>query len=86
MNGTAPEGPAIEKAYNDGDGLFVARHILVMADSKTLKPDQIEAKRKEADGIRKQLTPANFVAMVKKYSGDPGSKQETANERLVFVF
>ena len=70
------EGPAIEKAYNDGDGLFVARHILVMADSKTLKPDQIEAKRKEADGIRKQLTPANFVAMVKKYSGDPGSKDK----------
>lgn len=70
------DAAAVEKAYNDGDGMFVARHILVMADQKALKPEQLEAKRKEAEGIRKQLTPANFVAMVKKYSGDPGSKDK----------
>ncbi|MEA3247517.1 MAG: peptidylprolyl isomerase [Gemmatimonadota bacterium] len=64
-----------EEAYNRGD-LLVARHILISADKNTLKPAQIDSARKVADNVRKQVTPANFVAMVKRYSGDPGSKDK----------
>ena len=63
----------LKKAYDDGEMLAV-RHILVMADKKTLKPNQLDSARRAAENIRKQTTPANFVVMVKKYSGDPGSK------------
>jgi hypothetical protein len=54
--------------------VLAARHILVTADKATLKPNQLDSARRVADGIRKQLTPANFAAMAKRYSSDPGSK------------
>ena len=62
-----------EKHFNDGDALLVARHILIAGDRKTLKPAQVDSVRRFAEGVLKQTTPANFQAMVKKYSKDPGS-------------
>ena len=62
-----------EKAYADGE-LLAARHILILGDKNALKPAQIDSVRRVADNIRRQVTAANFVAMVKRYSGDPGSK------------
>ena len=64
---------SFEKHYNDGD-LLVARHILIMGDRDKLKPAQIDSVRRVATGVLKQTTPANFAAMVAKYSGDAGSK------------
>ncbi|HVZ49249.1 MAG TPA: peptidylprolyl isomerase [Gemmatimonadaceae bacterium] len=68
----------LEKAYAAGN-VLVARHILIAADKNSLKPNQIDSARKVADNVRKQVNAGNFVAMVKKYSGDPGSK-ETGGE------
>jgi hypothetical protein len=70
---TAPDAAALEKAYNNGE-LLAARHILISADKNVLKPNQIDSARKVAENVRKQATPANFVSLVQKYSGDPGSK------------
>ncbi len=72
-NVAAPDGATLEKAYADGE-LLAARHILFMADKNALKPEQIDSVKRVADNVRRQTTPANFVAMVKRYSGDPGSK------------
>ena len=68
----ATDGPALEKAYADGE-LLAVRHILILADKNNLKPNQVDSARRVAENVRRQVTPANFVAMVKRYSGDPGS-------------
>lgn len=74
MSAGATAGPAeYEKAYADGE-LLVARHILFLADKNQLKQTQIDSVRRVADNVRRQTTPENFVAMVQRYSGDPGSK------------
>ncbi|MDA1082009.1 MAG: peptidylprolyl isomerase [Gemmatimonadetes bacterium] len=70
---TLPTGAALEKAYDDGE-LLAARHILFLADKNNLRQEQIDSVRRVAERIRRQLTPANFVANVARYSGDPGSK------------
>jgi hypothetical protein len=62
-----------EKHYNDGD-MLAARHILISARKGTAKPAEMDAARKQAESIAKQATPANFAALAKKYSSDPGSK------------
>jgi len=49
------------------------RHILVSAKDKNGQVDLAKSKA-EADRIRKQVTNANFGALAKKYSADPGSK------------
>lgn len=64
---------SFEKHYNDGD-MLAARHILISARKGTAKPEEIEAARKKAESIAKQATPANFAALAKKYSADPGTK------------
>jgi hypothetical protein len=69
----APSAADLEKAYAAGE-LLVVRHILLMADKNTLKPNQIDSVRRIADNIRKQATPANFVSLVTRHSADPGSK------------
>ena len=62
-----------EKHYNDGD-MLAARHILISARKGTAKPAELEAAKKQAESIAKQVNAGNFTAMAKKYSGDPGSK------------
>lgn len=53
-------------------GIFVARHILFPVAGGATQPQKDSVKRK-AEGIRAQLTTANFAAMAKKHSADPGS-------------
>jgi len=65
-----------EAAYNQATGgMFVARHILFSVPGGATQ-QQKDSIRKKADGVRAQLTTANFAAMAKKYSGDPGSAQK----------
>ena len=63
-----------EKHYNDGD-MLSARHILFMARKGTAKPAEIEAARKKAENVIKQVNAGNFTAMAKKYSEEPGAKE-----------
>jgi parvulin-like peptidyl-prolyl isomerase len=62
-----------EKHYNDGD-MLAARHILIAAKKGTAKPAEMEAAKKQAESIAKQANAGNFAALAKKYSADPGSK------------
>lgn len=64
-----------ETTYNQASGsLFVARHILFpVAGGATQQ--QKDSVRRMAEGIRAQLTNANFADMAKKHSSDPGSAQ-----------
>jgi len=68
----APAGDA-RKAYEDGV-LLAARHILISADKNLMSARQLDSARRFADNVRRQVTPENFVQMVSRYSGDPGSK------------
>jgi parvulin-like peptidyl-prolyl isomerase len=77
---TKPSEAELTAAYAKGE-LLVVRHILFSADQNSMKPEQVAAAKVKAENVRKTLTPANFVAAVKQYSGDPGSK-ETGGEYL----
>ena len=62
-----------ETSYNQGvGGIFVARHILFQVPGGATQQAKDSVRRK-AEGVRKELTTANFAAMAKKYSADPGS-------------
>lgn len=64
-----------ETAYNQATGgLFVAKHILFTVPGGATQ-QQKDSVRRKAEGVRAQVTAANFAAMAKKYSGDPGSAQ-----------
>src|SRR4051812_5286195 len=69
-----------EAGYNTATGgILAARHILfayptVGGQPGTASPAQKDSVRKFANSIYPQITAANFAAMAKKYSGDPGSK------------
>jgi peptidyl-prolyl cis-trans isomerase D len=66
------DSASFEKRYNDGE-MLAARHILFMADAKTLKPAQMDSVRRVAEGVRKQVTADNFATMAQKY-GQDGTK------------
>jgi len=70
----AVDPASYEKHYNDGD-MLAARHILFMARKGTAKPGEIEAAKKKADNLIKQVNAGNFTAMAKKYSEEPGAKE-----------
>jgi parvulin-like peptidyl-prolyl cis-trans isomerase-like protein len=66
---------ASESTYNQAaGGIFVARHILFPVPGGATQ-QQKDSVRRKAEGVRAQLTSANFAAMAKKYSADPGSAQ-----------
>lgn len=66
---------ASETTYNQATGgLFVARHILFSVPGGATA-QQKDSVRRKAESIRGQLTRANFAAMAKRHSGDPGSAQ-----------
>jgi parvulin-like peptidyl-prolyl isomerase len=71
-----------EAAYNQAaGGLVAARHILVGFKNQGVPPTAAEkdSLKKKADMVRAQVTNENFVAMVKKYSTDPGAAQNNGN-------
>jgi peptidyl-prolyl cis-trans isomerase D len=68
-----PDPSTFEKRYNDGE-LLAAHHILFMAQKNVMKPAARDSVRRKAEAVAKQVTPANFAAMAKKYSADPGTK------------
>jgi PPIC-type PPIASE domain len=68
-----------EAAYNQAaGGLLGARHILFKFPVPATDA-QKDSVRKRAEAIRPQITSANFTAMAKKYSGDPGVAQNNGN-------
>ncbi|HEY2849532.1 MAG TPA: peptidylprolyl isomerase [Gemmatimonadaceae bacterium] len=69
----AIDSASFESHYNNGD-MLAAKHILIAAAKGKVKPAEMEAARKQAESIAKQATPANFAALAKKYSADPGTK------------
>jgi parvulin-like peptidyl-prolyl isomerase len=70
----APDAATYEKHYNDGD-MLAARHILFSSRKNVAKPEERAAAKKQAESVAKQVNAGNFAAMAKKYSGDPGSKE-----------
>jgi len=71
-----------EAAYNQAaGGLLAARHILIGYKNPAVPPTAAEkdSVRKKAEGILPQVTAANFEAMVKKYSTEPGVAQSKGN-------
>jgi parvulin-like peptidyl-prolyl isomerase len=61
--------------------LVHARHLLLLSiDPQTRQPlpaDQVAAKRKEIDDLRKRLLAGeDFATLAKQYSEDPGSKED----------
>ena len=75
VSATLPHDSATEQKYNEG-GLLVARHILLLTQRQGGAPytdQQIDSIHKAADAIRATLTPANFAAVAKRVSQDPGS-------------
>ncbi|MEP6904953.1 MAG: peptidylprolyl isomerase, partial [Gemmatimonadales bacterium] len=66
----APDSSAAEGIYNNGQVLG-ASHILLL--TRGMDTTAKLAARKKAEGIRAQLTTANFGDMAKKYSQDSGS-------------
>ncbi|MEO8336508.1 MAG: peptidylprolyl isomerase [bacterium] len=65
-----PVEPGSEGDYNSAKGgLYSASHILFMFPQDAT-PTQKDSIRKKAEGVRVQLTLANFADMAKKYSGD----------------
>jgi hypothetical protein len=70
-----------ELGYNAGlGGIISARHILIQfpqnAGGAPLSPTQKDSIRASAQKILAQVTDANFAAMAKRYSADPGSKDK----------
>jgi hypothetical protein len=66
----APDSSAAEGIYNSGQVLG-ASHILLL--TRGMDTTAKLSARKKAEGIRAQLTTANFGDMAKKYSQDSGS-------------
>ncbi len=70
-----------EAAYNEGaGGILSARHILIGFPQKPgnapLTPAEKDSVKRVATSVLSQVTDANFVAMAKRHSTDPGSKDK----------
>jgi peptidyl-prolyl cis-trans isomerase D len=64
---------ASEARYNEGR-LLAARHILLLTPQGAT-PTQIDSVRRATEAVRAQVTPANFEAVARRTSQDPGSAQ-----------
>ncbi|HEX6966458.1 MAG TPA: peptidylprolyl isomerase, partial [Gemmatimonadaceae bacterium] len=60
-----------EAKYNAGD-VLAASHILFTVP-RNATPAVKDSIRRQAESVRRQVTPANFAALARKYSKDPGS-------------
>jgi peptidyl-prolyl cis-trans isomerase C len=83
----APTDVEVQKYYNDNTNASEVpeqvhvRHVLLLTIDPTthapLPDDQIKAKKKQIDDILKQArSGADFAALAKKFSDDPGSKND----------
>jgi peptidyl-prolyl cis-trans isomerase D len=77
-----PTQQQIQQYYNDHKSQYQvpeevdSRHILISLPANAT-PQQVDAAKAKAESILKQLkSGANFAAMAKKYSDDPGSKDK----------
>ena len=80
VSASLPHDSATEASYNTGN-ILVARHILLLTQpaqrgGQPFTPQQIDSVRKAAEALRAQVTPANFEAMAKSRSQDPGSARQ----------
>jgi hypothetical protein len=67
---------ASEATYTQANGgVFVARHILFSFPGGATQP-QKDSVRRRAETVRGQVTAANFAALARRHSGDPGSAQQ----------
>jgi hypothetical protein len=62
-----------EARYNQGD-VLAAQHILFMVP-QGLTPAGVDSIRRKAQGVRGQVTPANFAQLAQQHSEDPQSGQ-----------
>ncbi len=62
-----------EAKFNAGE-VLAARHILFLVPQGAT-PAQSDSIRKVAEGVRVQVTPANFTEMATKYTQEPGGAQ-----------
>jgi hypothetical protein len=62
-----------EAKFNAGE-VLAARHILFLVPQGAT-PAQTDSIRKVAEGVRAQVTPANFTQMATKYTQEPGGAQ-----------
>jgi PPIC-type peptidyl-prolyl cis-trans isomerase-like protein len=75
---TKPDS-ATESTYTQATGgLFVARHILIPVQGGATQ-QQKDSVRRAAENVRTQANPANFGALAKRYSKDPGSAQQNGS-------
>src|SRR5690348_2292696 len=60
------------EAKYDAGAVLAASHILFPVP-RNATPAVKDSIRRQAESVRRQVTPANFAAMARKYSKDPGS-------------
>ncbi|HEX6943749.1 MAG TPA: peptidylprolyl isomerase [Gemmatimonadaceae bacterium] len=73
----------LEAAYNAGDHLLAAQHILfsVPEGQQATGSDSV---MRRAEAVRRQATSQNFAALAKQHSGDPSNK-DTGGDLGVFL-
>jgi parvulin-like peptidyl-prolyl isomerase len=72
---TMPSDTGSQAGYEKGaNDLFAARHILFKFPDAP-SPAAKDSVRRKAESVRAQITPANFGALARQHSDDPGSKE-----------
>lgn len=69
-----PDSTQFEAAYNAGDGLLAAAHILLAKQPEGFGTTANDSIRREAERLATQVTSANFARLAQQRSQDPGSK------------
>jgi hypothetical protein len=71
-----PRDTGYSTAYNQAAGdLFAARHIL-FGTQANMTPQQRDSVRRAAEGVRAQVTPANFGQLAGRHTTEPGGKEK----------
>jgi hypothetical protein len=71
----AVDSSTLEQRYNEGaGGLIAASHILLAKQPEGISATANDSIKREAERLAATVTPANFAAVAKARSEDPGSK------------